>query len=116
MVLLVLCLGAISFQYPFNVCKNQYPLVSRGYLEYIYRAGLETIDISSYRIYIALNMTTEPEPPTKGTLFPEQTNRVIVPATADTIRTKRLILRPLALTDAEDLFEHRRRQDVADWL
>ncbi|KAJ5595343.1 uncharacterized protein N7459_001551 [Penicillium hispanicum] len=61
-------------------------------------------------------MATAKEPPTKGTLFPEQTNRVIVPATADTIRTKRLILRPLALTDAEDIFEHRSRQDVADWL
>jgi hypothetical protein len=48
--------------------------------------------------------------------FPAQPTRVIIPEKLDTIRTHRLILRPLALSDAEDIFEHRRLQAVAEWL
>ncbi|KAL3492134.1 GNAT domain-containing protein [Aspergillus germanicus] len=48
--------------------------------------------------------------------FPTQPVRVVIPETLDTIRTRRLILRPLALSDAEDIFEHRRLQAVAEWL
>ncbi|OJJ05899.1 hypothetical protein ASPVEDRAFT_32242 [Aspergillus versicolor CBS 583.65] len=48
--------------------------------------------------------------------FPEQVNRVVIPHTAKTIFTKRLILRPLSVLDAEALFQHRSRQDVAEWL
>lgn len=47
---------------------------------------------------------------------PSQATWVIIPTTADTIRTKHLILRPLALSDAEDVFEYRRLRTVADWL
>ncbi|KAJ0423228.1 GNAT domain-containing protein [Aspergillus carlsbadensis] len=48
--------------------------------------------------------------------FPTQSTRVIIPETLDAIRTRRLILRPLAVSDAEDIFEHRRLQTVAEWL
>ncbi|KAL3443134.1 GNAT domain-containing protein [Aspergillus insuetus] len=48
--------------------------------------------------------------------FPAQPTRVLVPEELDTIRTRRLILRPLTLSDAEDIFEHRRLQAVAEWL
>jgi hypothetical protein len=47
---------------------------------------------------------------------PSQTPVVIIPATAGTIRTKHLILRPLALSDADDIFEYRRLRTVADFL
>lgn len=47
---------------------------------------------------------------------PSQTPVVILPATAGTIRTKHLILRPLALSDADDIFEYRRLRTVADFL
>ncbi|KAL4914965.1 hypothetical protein BDW62DRAFT_204055 [Aspergillus aurantiobrunneus] len=54
--------------------------------------------------------------PARGSFFPSQPNKVIVPETRETIHTRRLILRPLALSDAEDIFEHRRLQVVADCL
>lgn len=51
-----------------------------------------------------------------GSLYPEQTVRVIVPAAVPAIYTKRLYLRPLVMEDAADLFKFRSRQDVADYL
>ena len=54
--------------------------------------------------------------PTKGSLYPEQTTRVIIPAKVPAIHTSRLYLRPLELADATDIFEFRCRQDVADFL
>ncbi|KAL2842915.1 GNAT domain-containing protein [Aspergillus pseudoustus] len=60
--------------------------------------------------------TLAEEQPARGSFFPPQRNRVIVPESIETIHTPRLILRPLALSDAEDIFEHRRLQEVADWL
>ncbi|KAJ5089549.1 hypothetical protein N7532_008233 [Penicillium argentinense] len=61
-------------------------------------------------------MKAEPPVVTKGTLYPEQPVRVIIPADVNVIHTKNLRLRPLMLSDAADLFEFRSRQDVADWL
>ncbi|KAJ5168315.1 Acyl-CoA N-acyltransferase [Penicillium canariense] len=53
---------------------------------------------------------------TKASFYPEQTTRVVIPATVEPIRTKNLYLRSLELKDATEMFEFRRRQDVADWL
>lgn len=53
---------------------------------------------------------------TKGSLYPEQITQVIIPATVEAIRTKNLYLRTLDIKDAADIFEFRRRQEVADWL
>lgn len=58
----------------------------------------------------------EPESPQTESLYPKQTVWVTIPENAESIYTKRLYLRPLKLADAEDLFEYRSRQDVADWL
>jgi hypothetical protein len=58
----------------------------------------------------------EAQPVPQPEFFPRQPPRVIIPEELGTIRTRRLILRPLALSDAEDIFEHRRLQAVADWL
>ncbi|CEL03830.1 hypothetical protein ASPCAL04970 [Aspergillus calidoustus] len=58
----------------------------------------------------------EAQPVPEPEFFPRQPPRVIIPTELGTIRTRRLILRPLALSDAEDIFEHRRLQAVADWL
>lgn len=52
----------------------------------------------------------------KASFFPRQDTRVIVPANVESIRTKNLYLRPLAIGDAAALFEFRSRQEVADWL
>lgn len=57
-----------------------------------------------------------PPPPSKGSLYPEQETRVIIPAKVSAIKTSRLYLRPIELSDAADVFEYRRRQDVADFL
>ncbi|KAJ5631327.1 uncharacterized protein N7484_011427 [Penicillium longicatenatum] len=55
-------------------------------------------------------------PPTKGSVYPEQETRVIIPAKVSAIKTQRLYLRPIERSDAADIFEYRRRQDVADFL
>ncbi|KAJ5217366.1 hypothetical protein N7468_010374 [Penicillium chermesinum] len=59
----------------------------------------------------AMNLTPAP-----GSLYPEQTTRVIIPATVSAMYTKRLYLRPVQLSDASDIFEYRSRQDVANYL
>lgn len=41
---------------------------------------------------------------------------MIIPANVSAIKTPRLYLRPVELSDAADIFEYRRRQDVADFL
>ncbi|CAI7601851.1 unnamed protein product [Penicillium pancosmium] len=61
-------------------------------------------------------MKAAPQVPTKGTLYPEQPVRVVVPPNPDVIETKNLRLRPLRSSDAAHVFEFRSRQDVADWL
>jgi hypothetical protein len=53
---------------------------------------------------------------TKASLYPEQVIQVIIPATVEPIRTKNLYLRTLEIKDAADIFDFRRRQEVADWL
>jgi RimJ/RimL family protein N-acetyltransferase len=46
-------------------------------------------------------------------LLPEQIVRVQIPDTLAPIRTQRLLLRPLADSDADDLFAIRSRPEVA---
>lgn len=60
-------------------------------------------------------MTADPQA-TKESLYPEQATQVIIPATVEPIKAKRLYLRTLDFTDAADIFEFRRMQEVADWL
>ncbi|KAJ5778031.1 hypothetical protein N7520_001277 [Penicillium odoratum] len=55
-------------------------------------------------------------PPAKGSLYPAQKTRVVIPAELFAIETQRLHLRPTELSDAADVFEYRCRQDVADFL
>ncbi|KAJ5086594.1 Acyl-CoA N-acyltransferase [Penicillium alfredii] len=52
----------------------------------------------------------------KESLYLEQATTVIIPANLETLRTQRLVLRPLEMTDAPSIFDYRCRQDVADWL
>lgn len=49
-------------------------------------------------------------------LYPTQLPSVIVPAKADSIRTKRLLLRPLAPADCAGMFAIRGLQEVANTL
>jgi hypothetical protein len=53
---------------------------------------------------------------TKASLYPEQVTQAIIPAIVEPIRTKNLYLRSLDIKDAPDIFEFRRKQEVADWL
>ncbi|KAJ5107920.1 hypothetical protein N7456_004595 [Penicillium angulare] len=53
---------------------------------------------------------------TQPGLYPEQETRVIIPALTPTIETDRLILRPLELSHAKDIFEYSSRPDVAIFL
>jgi len=55
-------------------------------------------------------------PLSKGSLYPAQETRVIIPAKVSAIKTPRLYLRPIELSDAAAIFEYRRRQDVANFL
>lgn len=67
---------------------------------------------------VSINIVVmKPDPEAvKASVYPSQETRVIIPASVDSIRTKNLLLRPLELADAADLYEFRSRQDVADWL
>ncbi|KAJ5707067.1 hypothetical protein N7488_006868 [Penicillium malachiteum] len=61
---------------------------------------------------------TSPTPPptTRTSLYPEQEIQVIVPASIPTIQTERLYLRLIKLSDATDIFDYTKRQDVANFL
>ncbi|KAJ5640491.1 hypothetical protein N7528_000116 [Penicillium herquei] len=61
---------------------------------------------------------TSPTPPptTRTSLYPEQEIQVIVPASIPTIQTERLYLRLIQLSDATDIFDYTKRQDVANFL
>jgi hypothetical protein len=50
--------------------------------------------------------------------FPDQITTVIIPPDdkRETIRTERLILRPLQISDAQEIFSYRSLKTVADWL
>ncbi|KAJ5732715.1 hypothetical protein N7493_004196 [Penicillium malachiteum] len=57
-----------------------------------------------------------PHSTTRISLYPDQEIQVIVPAIIPTIQTERLYLRLIQLSDATDIFEYTKRQDVANFL